>query len=121
MYVALLCSGTYMNSLVGTTYSNAWGFTFMVDTGYAGQLTMNYELIGDNKIAMQFAMAGQGDGVYYHNNCSFSYYLNVFGYNAARTFTITADNEAAPSMLYLTEDANPANTITLVKNIAFYK
>lgn len=108
-------------SFISSSYSDDWGFTFMVDTGYAGQLTMDTELIGENQVAMQFAMAGQGNGVYYHNNCSFNYILNVFGYSAPRVFTITADNIVAPSYLILTEEGNPSNVIKLVGDVVTYK
>lgn len=108
----------FSNKLYGT-----WGFNFYTTTGaanYKGGLFMAYELIGEDKIAMQFAMAGGGDGVWYHNNASFNYILNVFGYNAPRTFTITADDPKAPSYLLLTEDANPNNTIKLIPTQTLY-
>ncbi|MCM1176677.1 MAG: DUF4302 domain-containing protein [Clostridium sp.] len=106
---------------VNSGYTSAWGFTFVTDAGYGGQLTMTTSLEGDDKVSMVFAMTGQGDGVYYHNNCGFHYYLNVFGYSSARIFTITADNESAPSYLTLTEDANPDNWVRLEARQVTYK
>ena len=108
----------FSNKLYGT-----WGFNFYTTTGaanYKGGLYMAYELIGEDKIAMQFAMAGGGDGVWYHNNANFHYILNVFGYSAPRTFTITADDPKSPSYLLLTEDANPNNTIKLIPTQTLY-
>ena len=114
---ALLSKGNAINS----GYTSAWGFTFLTDARYGGQLTLTTELIGEEQISMMFAMAGQGDGVYYHNNCGFSNYLNAFGYNAARTFTITTDNKEAPSYLLLTDNANPDNYIRLTAQQVTYK
>lgn len=69
---------------------------------------------------MQFSMSGGGDGVWYHNNANFHYFLNIFGYNSARVFTITADDVKSPSYLILTEDANPNNTIKLIPTQTLY-
>ena len=46
--------------------------------------------------------------------------LNVFGYNSARTFTISTDDKKAPSYILLTEDANPKNTIKLIATQTLY-
>lgn len=97
------------------------GFGFYFQSGnYAGILLYNYQLIGDDQIMLQFAMQGDNNGIYYHNNCNFHYYLNIFGYSSARTFTITTDNESAPTYITLTENANPSNTITLSASQVLY-
>lgn len=114
---ALLSKGNAVNS----SYTSAWGFTFVTDARYGGQLTMTTELIDEDKVSLVFAMAGQGDGVYYHNNCGFNYYLNVFGYSSARTFTVTADNNENPSYLLLTDTANADNWVRLTARQAAYK
>ena len=108
---------------LGSSMYGKWGLNFYTTTGasnYKGGLYMNYQLEGDDKIAMQFAMAGGGDGVWYHNNANFAYFLNIFGYSSARVFTITADNPKSPSYLILTEDANPNNTIKLIPTQTLY-
>lgn len=117
VYYMFLGPASYMSSSMPDDFS----FTFLTDANYAGYLAMDYELVGDNKITMQFAMAGDSNGVYYHNNCGFSNYLNVFGYSSPRTFTITADSKVSPSYLILTEDANPKNTIKLLSAVVTYK
>ena len=108
---------------LGSSMYGKWGLNFYTTTGasnYKGGLYMNYQLEGEDKITMQFAMAGGGDGVWYHNNASFAYILNVFGYSAPRTFTITADDNKAPTYILLTEDANPKNTIKLIPTQTLY-
>lgn len=114
---ACLSKGTFVNS----KYTEAWGFSFITDAGYGGQLTMSTTILADDKIQMQFAMLGQGDGVYYHNNCGFNYYLNVFGYSSARTFILTADNVIKPSEITLTEESNPNNWIKVIAALQTYK
>jgi len=114
---ACLSKGTFVNS----KYTDAWGFTFITDAGYAGQLTMNTTVLADDKVKMKFAMAGQGDGVYYHNNCGFHYYLNVLGYSSERTFILTADNVIKPSEITLTEESNPDNWIKVIAAEETYK
>lgn len=108
---------------IGKTSTGKWGFGFYSTDGaknYSGALDYNYELSGEDKITMQFAMSGDSNGVWYHNNAGFSYMLNVFGYNAPRTFTVSADNPKAPSYILLTEDANPNNTIKLIPTQTLY-
>ncbi len=114
---ALLSKGNAVDS----SYNADWGFTFVTDARYGGQLTMTTELIDEDQISMKFAMTGQGDGVYYHNNCGFNYYLNVFGYSSARTFTITTDNKENPTYLLLTDNANQNNWIRLTAQETPYK
>ena len=82
-------------------------------SGYGGTLGFNYTYIGDNQISMKFNMTGTGDGVWYHNNASFHFLLNVFGYSSERTFTLETDNINMPTWIKLTEDANPDNWIKL--------
>lgn len=104
--------GEVMNWAYVGDYDGTLAFVFN-SSGYGGSLSFDYELVGKNQITMVFAMAGTGDGVWYHNNANYAYALFPFGYSAARTFTITADNEVSPSYLILTEDENPDNVIKL--------
>ena len=99
----------FMGSMLSK--SGTFGFNF-ISSGYDGVLYFNYQLIGDNKIALQFAMKGEGNGVWYHNEGMFNA-LIPFGYNSTRLFTLTTDNLNKPSYITLTEDGNPANTMTL--------
>lgn len=102
-------------SFMGSALYGEFGFNFN-SSGYTGLLGYDYKLIGDKKISLQFNMSGAGDGVYYHNEVGFYYLLNPFGYDSARIFTLSTDNEKDPSYITLTEDKNPANSITLSAN-----
>jgi hypothetical protein len=82
-------------------------------SGYTGSLYYNKTLVGDDKITLQFAMAGGGNGVWYHNYAGFANLLNPLGYSSARTFTLTTDNLSFPSWIRLTDDANPNNWMLL--------
>lgn len=106
-------------AFMGSMLYGQFGFNFR-SSGYPGLLGYDYELIGENQIAMGFNFTGQGNGVWYHNNAGFNYLLNPFGYSAARVFTLTCDDLANPTYITLTEDANPANSITLFKAQIFY-
>ena len=89
-----------------------FGFQF-ISSGYGGALSFNYQLEGEDIISLQFAMAGAGDGVWYHNNAGFHYALRPFGYSSARTFQLTADDNKNPTQVTMTEVGNPAHTMTL--------
>ena len=99
----------FMGTMLSET--GTFGFNF-ISSGYGGVLHFNYQLVGDNQIALQFAMAGEGNGVWYHNE-GMNNALVPFGYSNARLFTLTTDNIKNPSYMTLTEDANPANCMTL--------
>lgn len=100
-------------AFMGTMLSEEgkFGFNF-ISSGYGGVLHFNYQLIGDNQIALQFAMTGESNGVWYHNE-GMSNALVPFGYNSARLFTLTTDNIKNPSYITLTEEGNPTNRMTL--------
>ncbi|MDR3118158.1 MAG: DUF4302 domain-containing protein [Mediterranea sp.] len=106
-------------AFMGSLLYGAFGFNFS-SSGYTGLLTYNYTLIGEDKISLVFAMSGQGDGVWYHNYAGFSYFLNPFGYSAARIFTLTTDDLKSPTYVILTEDANANNVIKLHKTPVYY-
>lgn len=93
-------------------YPGHFGFQF-ISSGYGGSLDFNYALEGEDTITLQFAMAGAGDGVWYHNNANFAYALFPFGYSSPRTFVLTADDNKNPSQITMTEVGNTRNTITL--------
>lgn len=99
----------FMGSMLSE--SGTFGFNF-ISSGYGGVLYFNYQLIGDNQIALQFAMDGEGNGVWYHNKGMYNA-LIPFGYNSPRLFTLTTDDIKNPTYITLTEDANPANSMTL--------
>lgn len=99
-------------AFMGSLLYGSFGFNFN-SSGYAGLLGYDYQLIGEDKVTLTFNFTGQGNGVWYYNNAGFYYFLNPFGYDSSRTFTITADNPKNPTYITLTEDANPDNVITL--------
>ena len=94
-------------------YPGNFGFQF-ISSGYGGSLNFAYQLEGEDVITLQFAMAGAGNGVWYHNNAGFHYALRPFGYDKARTFKLTADDIKSPTQITMAEVDNEANnTITL--------
>ena len=96
-----------------------YGFSFN-SSGYYGVLGLDYELTGEDQVTFVFNYAGDSNGSWYYSNAKFYYALNVFGYSAPRTFTLTSDDDKNPSQITLTEVGNAKNTITLfAKQIAY--
>lgn len=101
---------------MGLDSGGKWGFNFASYDGsglYGGALHMNKTLKNENKITMKFALAGSGDGVWYHNNAGYKFILTPLGYNADKTFTLTSDNDKTPTWIKLTDDSDPTNTFVL--------
>ncbi len=121
------CKKNYLDALgeeleyafMGSLLYGKFGFNFS-SSGYQGLLGYDYELIGEDQVALVFNFTGQGNGVWYYNNAGFQYLLNVFGLSSARVFTLTYDDLADPTYITLTENANPANSITLFKAQILY-
>lgn len=121
------CKKNYLDALgeeleyafMGSLLYGKFGFNFS-SSGFQGLLGYDYELIGEDQVALAFNYTGQGNGVWYHNNAGFHYLLNPFGYSSVRVFTITYDDLADPTYITLTENANPNNSITLFKEQIIY-
>lgn len=110
-------------ALIGT-YNGRFGFHFasLATDGnvYSGGLNMDYTLIGDDKISMQFAQSGYGSGAWYHEEAEMDYALYPFGYNKAKTFTISTDNAKMPSYLILTDNDDSRNVIKLSYSVVYF-
>lgn len=87
---------------------------------YLGYLTYNYELIGEDEIALQFAMAGDNNGIYYHNNCNYNYPLSAIGYSTPKTYKLETDNVKEPTWIKLTNTADETKYFTLYANLVAY-
>ena len=110
-------------ALIGT-YNGRFGFHFasLANDGnvYSGGLNMDFTLIGDDKISMQFAQSGYGSGAWYHEEAEMDYALYPFGYNKAKTFTISTDNAKMPSYLILTDNDDSRNVIKLSYSVVYF-
>ena len=100
-------------AFMGSMLYGTFGFN-LSSSGYKGLLTYNYALAGEDQVTLQFAMAGEGNGVYFHNN-GCHYMLIPFGYNSPVTFTLTTDNVKEPTYILLTDNSNPDNWMKLHK------
>ena len=99
-------------AFIGSMLYGSFGFNF-ISSGYGGVLNFAYQLEGEDTITTQFAMAGAGNGVWYHNNAGMKYPLYAFGYSSPRTFKLTADDPKNPTQITLTEVGNDAHWMTL--------
>ena len=96
------------------TDNGGYGFQFASYDGaglYGGALFFDYVMVGEDKITLNFALRGAGDGVWYYNNAAFNYLLHPV--TGQRTFTLTSDDPKNPTWMKLTQDAVPNNIITL--------
>lgn len=109
---------TYDEELVyayfGYESNGSYGLNFGVE-GNLGLMIYQYTHIGDNKIALKFNLQCNGIGGWYYSQVETGVYrmLIPFGYTTERTFTLTVDRPAMPTVMTLTEDGNPTNIITL--------
>lgn len=99
-------------AFIGSAYYGTFGLNVNFG-GYAGVLNLDYELIGEDQITLVFAFTGGGNGVTFHN-WGLAYALYPLGYNAPKTFTLTADNPKIPAEIILTDNNDPNNVISLL-------
>ena len=99
-------------AFIGSMLYGSFGFNF-ISSGYGGVLNLAYALEGEDVITLQFAMAGAGNGVWYHNNAGMNYPLYAVGYSSPRTFKLTADDMKNPTQITMTEVGNEAHWMTL--------
>ena len=106
-------------AFMGSMFTGNFGFNFQC-SGYRGALYYDYSLKDDDQITLDFALQGDGNGVFYYQNLYFSYMLIPFGHPKPVTFTLTTDNLAAPSYILLTDNSNPDNWMKLHKQQIAY-
>ena len=80
--------------------------------GAIGYLFFNNKTAGDDQVNFTFASSGNNLGVMLWNNYSWSYMVYPFN---GKTFTLSADNNENPSVITMTDNSNPKNTIKLYK------
>lgn len=97
------------------------GFAFYFNSGgYAGWLGYKYTLIEEDQVSIAFAMSGDSNGIYYHNNCNYNYPLTYLGYSSAKTWRIEADNLKSPSSLKLINVADETQWFILSSSPVYY-
>lgn len=99
-------------AFMGDDYYGSWGFNVNF-AGYGGVLNFDYELVGEDKITMQFNLTAGGNGGTFYN-WGLSQSIVPLGLAAPKTFTITADDNKNPMVFVLTDDADPNNVIQFV-------
>lgn len=104
---------------MGLSGAGSYSFSFN-SGGYTGSLLYDYILTGEDEITLTFALQGEGDGVYYYNNCNYNYIIAAIGNSAGATYKLTTDDLKAPSFITLTNTANPARYFTLYPNLIAY-
>lgn len=79
---------------------------------YSAYINYAVTVVSDNQITFTNTNTGDtpGNGLYLYNNYYFNYITMPF---EDKTFTITSDNDKAPTKLTLTDDSDPSNVIVL--------
>ena len=100
-------------AFLGDAYYGIWGFNVNF-AGYGGVLEYATELIGEDKVKLTFTGSAGGNGATFYN-WGLSSSLKPLGTSAAgKTFTLTADNPKSPTIIMMTDDADPDNVIAVV-------
>lgn len=96
---------------VGLT--SAYSMVFL-SSGYVGALTFNVTVIDAVTVKLEFASAAQGDGAWYYSKAYFNYPVDMLGEaGSAKIWHLEADNVQAPTVITMTEDGHPENSISL--------
>lgn len=81
--------------------------------GVIGYLFFDVVTTGDNQASFAFAYSGNSVGVTFWNNYYWSYMVYPF---MDKAFILSADNIENPTIITMTDNSNPKNTIKLYKN-----
>jgi hypothetical protein len=107
------------------TWNGKYGFYFgseslYFDEPFEGDIYYDYQLIGEDQVKLTLTGYDDYNGFYYFEYAYFNYLTYPIGDESSRTFTLTSDDPTNPTWIKLTEDSNPANTITLYADPVFY-
>lgn len=97
----------------------AFNFTCNKSDGHS-YLAFDYELIGDNRIALKFSQEGDTRALKYYKDFKFNYLLEPLGNTTRRVFTLTTDNNKQPTWIKFEEEENPENYFTLYRQQIYY-
>lgn len=104
------------------TLSGFYGFCFAgVNDGKAepGVLLYSYKKISENQFAIKYDGSVAGSGLEYWNKYGIANLARLLGTSTTltKTFTIVGNDSRNPSLLQLTDDADPTNTMILSKKV----
>ena len=89
----------------------------IISSGYGAVYLFEYERLGDARISLRYTGKTSLDGNYYNQHGNYSNAGVPFGtMQHARTFTLSTDNLKSPSYVTLTDENEPTNVITLLRN-----
>lgn len=81
-----------------------------------GYLIFNHTLIGDDEIAIKFALSGNAVGVTFYNELSWNRMIYPFSAGTTgKVFKLTADDPKRPTVVTMTDKSDPLNTMMLYK------
>lgn len=98
---------------------NGFGAYFR-SSGYAGVLGFDAKVVSDDEVTLSYnAKGNKSNGDWYVANAYFHYLIVPFGCDTKaepveRTFKLSGNHPKSPSVLTLTDEANPDNVIRLL-------
>lgn len=104
---------------IGTTLNNGktFGLQFKCKKG-AGTFALNSNVKDTDMIGFKYAMKGEGDQTKYLANMI--KIIDFFGRSSEKTFKVQTDNFKNPTWIKITDNANSAFSIKLVKEKTVY-
>lgn len=104
---------------VSNIYGDYFAFNFLCTSG-TGFLSINYEYIGEDQIALQFGEEGNITAKEYYTEHKFNLLLTPLGNEKKRTFTLTTDDKKDPKWIKFVDNSDPDNYFTLYRNVIYY-
>lgn len=101
----------------GMNKGKTFGLEFQCAKG-KGTFTMNTNVKGEDMLGLKYAMKGEGDSGSYLTKLR--NILNCFGISSEKTFKVETDNFKSPTWIKLTDTANTAFSVKLVKGQVAY-
>lgn len=101
-------------------YTDDLTFFFRCSQHEYGYLTLDYDLIGDSQISLQFGKEGSQVGSLHYKDMHFNSILSMLGNEKKRTFTLRADNPKNPQEITFTDNSDSDNWFTLHRSPVYY-
>lgn len=107
----------YLALGIGLNNGKTYGLEFKCTKG-SGTFSMNTTIKDTDKLGIKYALKGEGDQTKYLANML--KIIDCFGRLSEKTFIVETDNFKQPTIIKLTDEADPSISMTLVKEKTAY-
>lgn len=102
-------------------YGDYYAFNFYcTKSGGHGYLAFDYEIKGEDRIALKFSQEGSLAGKNYYTSYCFNYVITPLGNEKQRTFTLSVDDIRNPQWIKFTDEEDKANYFTVYRATQYY-